>query len=78
MKWLPLLIIAVLLVLVWRLSETVIRLENYSHGGQVGMCYEAADYTKDIAARDRRERCLRQTQTRTNPLWHLAYALGLI
>lgn len=78
MKWILSIVVAVLAMLVWRLSETVIRLENYSYGGQIGMCYEAADYPKDVSARDRREKCLRQTETRTSPLWHLAYALGLI
>ena len=71
-------IITVLVLLVWKLSDVVIRLENYSYAGAVQMCYEAANYGSDIAARDRREKCLRATQTRTSNAYHLLYALGLL
>lgn len=78
MKLLLTLVIAALLALIWKLSEVVIRLESYSYAGQVGVCYESADYTKELAARERREACLRQTETRTSRLWHLLYALGVL
>jgi hypothetical protein len=70
--------IAVLSAVVVWLGVTVIRLENYRYAGAAGSCYEAADYSKDMLARARREACLQQTETRTSGAWHLVYALRLM
>ncbi len=69
-------IVSIVLV-VW-LALTTIRLEQYSYNGQLQNCYEAGDYSKDIALRDKREKCLRETNPRTSDWYHLLYALGLI
>jgi hypothetical protein len=63
---------------VWWLASTVIRLENYRYASVVGVCYEPADYTQDTNARERRDECLTRTVSRTNGVWHLGYALGIM
>ncbi len=73
--WLPWLIVVVLLAVIWKLASVVITLEDRTYASEVGFCYEPVDYTKDRAAQLRRVRCLRQTTTRTSPLWHLWYAM---
>jgi hypothetical protein len=66
-------VIIVLIVCVLALARTVIRLENYHYASVVGVCseYKADDYLKSA----QRQKCLNSTETRTNPLWHLFYAL---
>ena len=66
-------IIAVLLALLIWFGATVVRLENYHYATQVGMCIEHSK-TQWVE----RDKCLRSQQTRTNSLWHLAYALGVL
>lgn len=76
MKWVPWLILLMLVGVIWKLSSAVIRLENRSYASLVGLCYEPLDYTKDPVAQLRREKCLDTVQTRTSDWWHLWYALG--
>ncbi len=65
--------ILVLLFLVLVLARAVIRLENYRYATVIGMC---GDYNiKDPFQLVQRDKCLAHAQTRTNPLWHLYYAL---
>ncbi|MGE3600207.1 MAG: hypothetical protein AB7N70_32160 [Dehalococcoidia bacterium] len=75
MKWLPWLIVLILLGVIWKLSSVVIRHESHWYASIVGVCWESADYSKDLDARDRRERCLNKTDTRMSDWWHLWYAL---
>jgi hypothetical protein len=63
--------IVLLAALVVWLSLQVIRLENYRYASSIGMC--AQENPKDPLAFHKRDQCLRETQTRTNPLWHLWY-----
>ncbi len=60
-------IIVVLLSIIVYLSVVIIRLENYHYAVQVGFC--------DDVDKFRRDDCLNKIQTRTNPMWHLIYAL---
>lgn len=66
-------IIVVLAALVVWLSLQVIRLENYRYASSIGMCAEQEP--KDPLAFAKRDKCLREIQTRTNPLWHLWYGM---
>ena len=66
-------IFLLLLALAW-LSATIVRLENFHYTSVVGMCREfKADNPLQTV---QRHRCLHSTETRTNPLWHLFYALS--
>lgn len=56
--------------LVW-FASVIVRLENYRYANSIGMCSEHVDLVQ-------KSRCLNEQETRTNPLWHLAYALGLL
>ncbi len=64
-------VIGVLAVLVVWLSLQVIRLENYRYASSLGMCSDQDP--QDPLAFSKRDKCLRETQTRTSPLWHLWY-----
>eukprot|EP01036_Dinobryon_divergens_P041508 gene41508-55028_t len=57
-------------MLVW-FASAIIRLENYRYANSIGMCSEHGDLVK-------KSLCLNEQETRTSPLWHLAYALGLL
>jgi hypothetical protein len=65
--------IAVLIICVVVLALDVIRLENYHYANVVGMCseYKPNDPLQSV----QRQKCLHNSETRTNPLWHLFYAL---
>ena len=65
--------IAVLAALAVWLAATVVRLENFHYASFVNMCSEwkANDPLQTV----KRHNCLHRTETRTNPLWHLFYAL---
>ena len=66
--------IAILIVCLLTLSATVIRLENFHNASVVGMC---AEFKADAPLQTvKRHNCLHATETRTNPLWHLLYAIG--
>lgn len=65
-----LLIIALVAMLVW-FGSVIVRLENYRYANSIGMCADQVELAQ-------RDRCLNATKTRTNPLWHLGYALGLL
>jgi hypothetical protein len=66
-------VIAVLFIWVVVLSATVVRLENFHYASIVGMCPESkADNQLQTM---QRHKCLHSTETRTNPLWHLLYAV---
>ena len=65
--------IVVLAICVLVLAASVVRLENYHYASVVGMCseYKADDPLQSA----QRHECLHGTNTRTNPLWHIFYAL---
>ena len=70
-----LVILVLLAALVW-FGSVIVRLENYRYGNSLGMCAEhGTSLVEELVAR---ERCLNEASTRTNPLWHLGYALGLL
>lgn len=70
-----LVILALLAALVW-FGSVIVRLENYRYGNSLGMCAEDGGASvPELVARDR---CLNEARTRTNPLWHLGYALGVL
>lgn len=64
------LILALLGMLTW-FSSVIVELENYRYASSIGMCSEHIDLVK-------KSQCLNETETRTSPFWHLAYALGLL
>ena len=66
-------LIAALLVCLASLSAAVVRLENFHYASFVGMCseFKAEDPLQTV----KRHECLHKTETRTNPMWHLFYAL---
>ena len=66
-------LIAALLVCLAALSAAVVRLENFHYASFVGMCseFKAEDPLQTV----KRHECLHKTETRTNPMWHLFYAL---
>ena len=66
-------IIALLAMLLW-FGSAIIRLERYHYASMLGMC----DRYSGELARGKREQCLQRTETRTNPVYHLAYGLRLI
>jgi len=65
--------IVMLIICVFVLARAVIRLENYHYASVVGMCseYKADDPLQSV----QRQKCLNNTESRTNPLWHIFYAL---
>jgi len=63
-------IIVILLILLIWFGLVIIRLENYHYAVQVGFCMD-----KDLTQRDS---CLKEKETRTNPLWHLLYGLQIL
>jgi hypothetical protein len=65
--------IVVLIICVLALARAVIRLESYHYASFVGMCSEYKP--NDPLQSMQRQKCLNNTETRTNPLWHLFYAL---
>jgi hypothetical protein len=66
-------VITVLIIYVLALTRAVIRLENYHYASVVGMCSE---YKLDDPLQSmQRQKCLSNTETRSNPFWHLFYAL---
>jgi hypothetical protein len=66
-------IIALLAMLLW-FGSAIIRLERYHYASMLGMC----DQHKGLAALAERDRCIERTETRTSPVYHLAYGLGLL
>jgi len=62
-------IILVLLLLLIYFGAAIVRLENYHYAVQVGFCADV-DFTE-------RDKCLNEIETRTNPIWHLMYGLGI-
>ncbi len=65
--------IVVLIICVLVLSRAVIRLENYHYANVVGMCSEFKP--NDPLQSVQWQKCLNNSETRTNLLWHLFYAL---
>ena len=66
-------LIAVLAVVVVWLSLQVVRLESYHYANFLGMCLEQD--SKNPVASVIRDRCLHDSVTRNNSLWHLWYGL---
>jgi hypothetical protein len=66
-----LLILVMVVLLIW-CGATIIRLENYRYAASLGMCHQ---HHPDLVKMDD---CLRRAETRTHPLWHLLYGLGLL
>lgn len=65
-------IIALVGVLIW-FGSVIVKLENYRYASSLGMCSEYL-----VHQPVERRKCFESTQTRTSPLWHLAYALGMM
>ncbi|UFW79574.1 hypothetical protein [Rhizobium sp. SU303] len=57
---------------VW-MGGALARLENYHYASQLGMCAEYLG--PDLSQQIKRDTCLGGKETRTNPLWHIYYAL---
>jgi hypothetical protein len=70
--WMGILVILSAALNVW-MGNAIIRLENFHYGVQVGMCGQFD--TRDPVVRLKYLNCLDAEQTRTNPIWHLVYAL---
>lgn len=68
-------LIVVLLVSVFILGKTVIRLENYRYAHEVGMCDKEKFYGNELQKEQKSRDCFEHVQTRTNSLWHLFYAI---
>jgi len=64
------LIVALLGMLIW-FASVIVDLENYRYANSIGMCSEHITLVQ-------KNQCLQKTEARTSPLWHLAYALGLL
>jgi len=62
------LIIVLAALLVW-FGSALVRVENERYAMFVGLC------PFDAKAMEPQQKCLDKTQTRTNPIWHLYYAL---
>ncbi len=65
--------LAVLLAMVVWFGLAIIRLERYHYASMLGICERKAK-----PGQLEQQRCLNTIETRTNPLWHLAYGLRLI
>ncbi len=65
-------IIALLAMLLW-FGSAIIRLERYHYASMLGICERKAR-----PGQLEQQRCLNSIETRTGPLWHLAYGLGII
>lgn len=65
--------IVILIICVLLLARSVIRLENYHYASVLGMCseYKPSEPLQSV----QRIKCLNNMKTRSNPLWHLFYAL---
>lgn len=68
-------LIIVLLICVFILGKTVIRLENYHYANQIGMCDIRKINGNELEKEQKRRECFALVQTRTNSLWHLFYAI---
>jgi len=62
-------LIAVLMIVLIALVQTVVRLENYHYANLIGLCSEYN--IKDPKQRTEREECLHLKQTRNNWMQHL-------
>ena len=65
--------IALLLVMLVWFGSAIIRLERYHYASMLGICECKAKPTWL-----EQQRCLDTIETRTSPLYHLAYGLRLI
>lgn len=75
MKQLTIVLVVILISLTIWLSLTVVRLENYRYANTVGMCdMDKFNGSFDDKKREQRA-CFDSVETRTNPFWHLYYAL---
>jgi len=73
-----LLLVISLALNVW-LATSVVRLENIRYGLLVGVCSEEEHTSlQNSIERPRYLECLQRTEARTSPLFHLAYALGIL
>lgn len=66
-------VIFILIICVLVLARAVIRLENYHYASIVGMCSEYK--VDDPMQLLQQQKCLKNAETRTNPLWHIFNAL---
>lgn len=72
------LLAALLAILLWTFGSTIVELENYRYANSLGLCDVASvNYATDVQARVQRDQCLTRTTTRSNPIWHLLYALRI-
>ena len=62
-------IVVLLSLLIW-FGSAIVKLENYHYAVQVGFCIDMG--------LEERDACLKNQETRTNPLWHLLYGLGIL
>jgi hypothetical protein len=69
------LVIAMLVILLIWFSATIVRLENYHYANQTGMCDLDKFDGNIIQKKVSQSNCFKTVETRTNPIWHLVYAL---
>jgi hypothetical protein len=62
-------------VMIFKLAQTVVSLENYRFASFLGYCEEEHRPSPEYIALHQtmfmRHECLLRTETRANPLWHL-------
>ncbi len=63
-------IVIILILIIIYQSLQIIRLENYHYAVQVGLCSDMDDFIK-------KDDCLNNTKTRTNPIYNLLYGLKI-
>ena len=66
-------LIVVLAVMVVWFGTAIIRLESYRYAASLNMCSNFKAY--ELA---KRNRCLASAKTRTSPIYHLLYGLGVL
>jgi hypothetical protein len=67
--------IVVLSVMLLWFGSAIIRLERYHYASMLGICERTAKPGWLEQQRLEQQRCLNSIETRTGPLWHLAYGL---
>ena len=63
-------IIFILIILLIYSFVQIIKLENHHYAVQVGFCLEVESA--------KRNKCLNNVKTRSNPIWHLLYGLEIL
>ena len=66
-----------LLVLIFWMGRTIVRLESFHYAAVVGFCEDLPVFHSGARTLiNDRHTCLHATETRTSALWHLYYALS--